>query len=83
MKAIVTFATGVLHLWRSGGAVPMRACGLQRGRFFLFGGLHLHELASWGRSQPRVWIDPLEARDLALRNSPGVGDLHLTVSARA
>ncbi len=58
-KVVVTFAAGALYLLTAIGVARGRrglaACGVAA--FLLFDGLYVYELAAWGRSHPRVWID--------------------------
>lgn len=59
LKVAVCFATGVLYLLAALGFVRRRpalvACGVWG--FAVFDGLYLYELAAWGLSHPRVWLD--------------------------
>lgn len=59
LKVASCFATGILYLLAALGFVRRRpalvACGVWG--FALFDGLFLYELAAWGLSHPRVWLD--------------------------
>jgi hypothetical protein len=59
LKVLVCFDTGILYLAAAIGIVrrtrALVACGV--GAFLLFDGTYLYELAAWGLSHPRVWLD--------------------------
>jgi hypothetical protein len=59
LKVLVCFDTGLLYLAAAVGVLrqsrPLVACGMWA--LLIFDGTYLYELAAWGLSHPRVWLD--------------------------
>jgi hypothetical protein len=59
LKVLVCFDTGILYLAAAIGILrrsrALVVCGIAA--FLLFDGTYLYELAAWGLSHPRVWLD--------------------------